>query len=716
MQPSMLLIDDIQMRTHAAHGAENEYTSTGVWSAEPASRVGVLEAAQHVSLRDNSRVIAEGGDNVVTNHYHGKSDALAILRAHARIEATHESETAAYAPRCKPGTRKSVLEDIMSWTTTRAADASAPPQLRLLWLSGPVGGGKTCIQREVVECCKKQGSLAASYFFSARRADLDNAPPFVPTIVLQLCNTVPKFQGQVEEEIKADPFIFDKSMEIQFERLITRPLEQLGTKKKKNKSMKALKSILNRKSPFLSKGRAMPRIIVIDGLDECRNNKDQVRIIDMLISALARSSFPFHIVLASRPEYDIRTKFDGLEIHHIKLEDYGCADADIELYLVDCLFHIRKRHPSASTIPSNWPSIEDVRKIVDKASGQFIYASTLITFIDNPRRDLVKMFKLAVDFHLSPYSTINPFSELDFLYALSLESTSSDVDTTMLKTLLHGIVVGGGKLETTQDLDEFFRLEPGTSATIFCDLHSIIRIPNTGSKITRHEDSGTTADPIRFYHKSLEDYLLSPTRAGKFHQTLLATHQQMFSLCVHHLLPWSLFNFDNMFFYRPAVTYATSSWIIHASYLLENGDPKKLLCSEEANSISYHIAFRPYVGESDPTFGKVVRFQSSIHETLCAEPGGCISLCEMFLRASEISKTLSLSKMREDLNKWDVAKYVEESMSASHEDWRISCSGDGISHLSQPLKSHCESLMNRVVDDSNIDIGPTATETTAGDW
>ncbi|TFK20399.1 hypothetical protein FA15DRAFT_720565, partial [Coprinopsis marcescibilis] len=461
-----------------------------------------------VQLND-TQVLAAGRDVTHTvNNLYASANLLERLRSHCTIEATHESETAAYSPRCKPGTRKTILADIMLWVTS-SPEPHDSISMALLWLSGPAGGGKTCIQREVVERCKEQGMLAASYFFSTRVAELDNSLKFVATIALQLCVAFPGLRPYVEEEIKLDPTLFDKSLEIQFERLIESPL--------------------NRQSDV---GPPIPhKVIIIDGLDECRNPQEQIRIIYLLARALAKRSLPLRVAIASRPEYDIRSTFDEPAVaavtHRIKLEDYGC-DTDIEDYLIDSLFEIRRKHPSASNIPSDWPSRVEVKKLVDKASGQFIYASTFLKFVNNPRRDLTEMFDLALNFHLSSPGSINPFTDLDLLYTIVLET--ADVDLSELKMLLHGIMVSDGMLGSTSNIDDFFGFNPGTTDRMFCDLHSIIHI----SPYMDHPK------PVQFHHKSLEDYLQASHRSGKFHQSLSTTHKQMLQRCVTNIQAWHL--------------------------------------------------------------------------------------------------------------------------------------------------------------------------------
>ncbi|TFK26917.1 hypothetical protein FA15DRAFT_666863 [Coprinopsis marcescibilis] len=569
----------------------------------------MFQGAQHFELRE-AQLTAVGRDNNTTNNYFGLAgldaaiDPMDSLHRHFAIEATHDSETAAYAPRCKPGTRVTVLTDIMGWVGSKPSisnSASIRPSA-LLWLSGPAGGGKTCIQREVVTRCQEQGILAASYFFSSRLKGLDGSRQFVSTIALQLCTAFPGIQPFIEDEIQDDPMLFEKSLEYQFERLVSRPLDRLTNPPEELQMAKPPMARPPIESPEMVAeggclsvlwGWALParrevepvkpviplpavlphKVIVVDGLDECKNPRERVRLIRLLAAALIKYSIPLKIAIASRPEYEIRSTFDDPSIaaitHRIKLEEYGC-DTDIEDYLVDSLFDIRRKHPSASAIPAEWPSREDVKKLVEKASGQFVYASTFLKFVDNPRRDLVEMFTLALNFHLAlPSGPINPFHELDLLYKFILES--ADVDATVLKPLLHGLAFLGGQFENTQQLDEFFRFKPGTSALALCDLHAIVHIPNR-----------STAKTIRFYHKSLEDYLSAPSRSGTFHQPLLDTRKHMLELCTYHLRTWRVSSpTRNLAHTRevPKCLQLAQLWVELTLQLLENDIHMDLLIS-----------------------------------------------------------------------------------------------------------------------------------------
>jgi hypothetical protein len=129
-------------------------------------------------------------------------------------------------------------------------------------------------------------------------------------------------------------------------------------------------------------------IIVIDELDECVDGKEQAHILRLIHALATRSHFPFRFVIASRPEYTIRTAFSSPPMSNhtliLRLEEYE-ADADLRLFLRAEFSHLRLVHPEP--IPTDWPSTEDENALVTKASRHFIYVSVVMKHLDNPRRN-----------------------------------------------------------------------------------------------------------------------------------------------------------------------------------------------------------------------------------------------------------------------------------------------------------------------------------------
>ena len=68
---------------------------------------------------------------------------MTILQQARALEAlaTIQSKTAIEAPKCHPETRKEIVQDIVR--RVRGSKGG------VIWFSGPAGGGKTCVMREI---------------------------------------------------------------------------------------------------------------------------------------------------------------------------------------------------------------------------------------------------------------------------------------------------------------------------------------------------------------------------------------------------------------------------------------------------------------------------------------------------------------------------------------------------------------------------------------
>ncbi|EAU83514.2 hypothetical protein CC1G_04770 [Coprinopsis cinerea okayama7 len=120
--------------------------------------------------------------NVLHNHTSVVQDPLTNLLDSCKLEATHESASAAREPKCIAGTRDEVITDVLKWAVN-------PYSKRMLYFHGPAGAGKTCIQREVADRLHEKNALGGSYFFSSR--GLDEGRPVVATLVYQVMELVP---------------------------------------------------------------------------------------------------------------------------------------------------------------------------------------------------------------------------------------------------------------------------------------------------------------------------------------------------------------------------------------------------------------------------------------------------------------------------------------------------------------------------------------------
>jgi hypothetical protein len=370
--------------------------------------------------------------------------------------------------------------------------------------------------REVARICREDDDLAGDYFFSTRVPGLDNEASFVATIVAHLIEVVPLLAPPIRQTILSMPTIFERSMQLQVERLISNHIASIPSQ------------------------TPSPRIIVVDGFDECRDQKQRERLLRLLHS-LVTPPHSFRVVMASRPELDIRTAFDLdplksiTEIVH--LEDYETS-GEIYQYLSDEFARIRRTHPAKRSIPSDWPGEPTLHALTDKSSKIWAYPSTVIKYVDNPRRHPVELLKHVLNAS-STVSSGRPFAELDAIYEIILNPP--DVDIPLMKRVLHLIIEitrfspwlyqGRPLVEqilSSTSLDKFLSLVEGTIEMTLCDLHSVLSVT---------ED--TKRPCIYFHHKSLEDYLCSSERAGDLYQSQVDTHSDILAVCMHNMELWN---------------------------------------------------------------------------------------------------------------------------------------------------------------------------------
>ncbi|KAF9470816.1 hypothetical protein BDN70DRAFT_784487, partial [Pholiota conissans] len=260
-------------------------------------------------------------------------------------------------PKCHPNTRVAVLEYLIGWIFGRN-----DPEALIMWLYGPASAGKSAILQTIAEWFAERNSLLASFFFGRSDPTRNHIKPLIPTIACQIAITIPDIKPYVEGAIEYDPFLLDKSLATQFQLLIAAPLQALVV------------------SGNLKPGS--PRLIIIDGLDECDDPKMQNMILRVIADAFRSQNLPLIFLIASRPERNIRhtfsTPLSGLW-RSVVLDRTYKPDNDIHLFLMDSFREIRTTHHDY-LIPETWPNESDIDTLIRKSSGQFIYASQVVKY------------------------------------------------------------------------------------------------------------------------------------------------------------------------------------------------------------------------------------------------------------------------------------------------------------------------------------------------
>ncbi|KDR70024.1 hypothetical protein GALMADRAFT_160180 [Galerina marginata CBS 339.88] len=446
--------------------------------------------------------IAVGGD------YHSNTrvqrrPGIEILVEGIAQGALHNSGERFDPPKCHPNTRTAVLQKIMDWLQ-KSRDPSSPD---FMWIYGPAGSGKSAIAQSFAEFCSKYGLLLGTFFFSRSAAGRNDEKRLVATISYQIALSFPEARPLIEKAIEHDPALLTRDLETQFMALVVEPVSKMpesGT-------------------PATNLG-PQPRLIIIDGLDECQDPRAQTAIIHTFTHLVTLHKLPFAILFASRAEYHIRETFSDEHIEpnlcRIALDNtLWRADGDIREFLVGRFQKIHDKHQMRLYIPQDWPPLEAIDKLVAKSSGQFIYASTVIKYVEahghrpTDRLDTILGLRSVEDG--------TPFAELDDLYRHVL-STAEDYGlvSRILGYLLLANLPNQYDTPSPRCLEDFFSLQEGDTYLALSSLHSILQIPT-------HD-----YDDITIIHASLGDFLFDRSRSGTYYLDSSLAHADLAVCCI----------------------------------------------------------------------------------------------------------------------------------------------------------------------------------------
>ena len=422
--------------------------------------------------------------------------------------AFHNSDERYDPPKCHPHTRKAVLKEITDWVKD-------PNKVALfLWLYGPAGAGKSAIAQTIVELLAKAGLLAAAFFFSRNAAGRNDKAPLVATLVYQLVTSIPEIRVHVLKTLEENPALFSHSIEAQVHALIVKPLNAVA-----NDETLAL-ILLSR-----------PRLVIVDGLDECRITSAQTQILNALSTAVKDLHIPLCFFIASRPEHDIRQAFNdqnglGSLSFSVALDYTYKPNVDIEIFLQSTFDEIKRQHPSKAQLPASWPSLEDIQWLVEKSSGQFIFASTVAKYVNSHHHWSPDRLNIILGQSNSGQET--PFAEMDRLYHLILSSVA---DIEKVKDVFAFLILQpfqNEKAKTTTMCERFLFYRPGEIHTILSDIHSIIFVPPP-------EPHDSSANVLEFFHASLTDFLLDRSRSMDLFLDQGVAYAKFTSLAIKHI-------------------------------------------------------------------------------------------------------------------------------------------------------------------------------------
>lgn len=420
---------------------------------------------------------------------------------------------------CLDGTRQQVIAEIMDWVD--GDDAR-----QICWLYAPAGFGKSAVAQTVAEMCVERKILAASFFFKRGAGSRARIAGFIPTLSYHLTLSYPETKSAIQTALRNDLTILHQSLEDQFIKLLINPIS----------------------TPDIPIRRQNGRmVVIIDALDECDDKHDVAEFIEILLRASRDHRLPFLFLVTGRAEAHISEKFAPPETHSMTyslgLHEFD-AHFDIHTFLRSRFSKISKEKSRLmQDVRQPWPSDSDIDALVEKSSGLFIFASTLIEFVTDGRG--APQAKLE--------SVLKTHNGLDPLYFQVFSAACRDDP---FEQAIGTVMLLREQLSIT-DLAYLLRLPATDILHALLGIQSILRIP---------EDNDT---PVELIHASLRDFVTDKSRSGKYFINPASRHASIVMLCLE------IMNIDagNVMIAESSVAlYACRYWCHHLSAALMEGD------------------------------------------------------------------------------------------------------------------------------------------------
>ncbi|KAF8680443.1 WD40 repeat-like protein [Rhizoctonia solani] len=363
---------------------------------------------------------------------------------------------------CTKGTRTQVLDDLAKW----ASDPDAPS---VFWMNGMAGTGKTTIAYTFSQRLEYDDLLVASFFCSRTSPECRDVNRIVPTIANQLAGYSPSFQRGLCDSLGVDPRTRSGITE-EFELLLTGPLQEMD------------------------RAKIRSQVVVIDGLDECKDREVIGEILEMTFRYA--SQLPIKFFVTSRPIPEI-VRIIGAHPGSSTVMPLH----DIETLLVSADIELCLREGLASISPDVSDAV--IKLLVEKSGVLFIYAAALLQYV-NRRRNGQDRLKSLLETPCSSWSEL-----VDPMYMGILQSASVDNEELWgresddIRMVIHMVVLAQEPIHAEtiailSNTNDHRRVEHALSLLL---------------PIIRYSESTRLASTL---HMSLQEFVFDQKRSGEY--------------------------------------------------------------------------------------------------------------------------------------------------------------------------------------------------------
>ncbi|KAG8871901.1 hypothetical protein FRB97_008221 [Tulasnella sp. 331] len=416
-------------------------------------------------------------------------------------------------PSCLDGTRVGLLDRINHWVEAWPDGSS-----RALCLKGSAGIGKSSIGATVAKEQRAFHRLGAEFYFTADQQERNEAA--VVVLARQLASwSEGKLRFDIANAVHEDSEIMRRAPQEQYRKLIQEPLETLTGPQN---------------CPTL--------IVLLDGLDEC--TKDYAsKLLESLGEGLVKLPSAVRVIITSRPELHLLAFYRSepmksqLELYPLDTEEVLQQKQDIRKYFEEKLPGMVKEWVKWSL---DWPGEERREMLVELSQGLWIYATTVARMLaDSAIRNPEKQLEAILSSHREANSEYGRNTHLDSIYSVVLARACLPTSPSSLVTLFRevlGVVLAVQAPVNVHTLASLLcpdksKLQDYTHSirtAVLAYLQAVLIVPGV-------EDDNPSRDalPIRFIHKSFEDYLIDDSRCDpRFLLNIAQLHEQMSVRCL----------------------------------------------------------------------------------------------------------------------------------------------------------------------------------------
>lgn len=416
-----------------------------------------------------------GGDQYNIDLASKEQSVQSVLTSLKPVDRTG---TGYYVQPCMAGTRSWIIDTILSWL-----DNGALPNI--LWLSGSPGAGKSAIASTLVSLLEGRSRLGSSFFCKRGDANLSDPSAFWRTVAFDLAQSDSFIAKRLVENLEArrvDPGRPD--IQSHFEHLIEDPLAE--SRRRRMEALNALDNDIdvdNKDSKTTREKLTLrPPVVVLDALDECGSDTSQSAQRQTLMNTITKWADlhpSFRLIITSRDERITRA-FRNV-CYHIVLESSNLvrpeATRDIQTFFEQRFTDIVDQYDS---LPSSWPGSSIIGQLTQRAAGLFIWAETVIRFLEQGfvKEQLDLILAGAFD---------GERNSIDQLYRQIIQLSFQNCTAGMLDTykrVVGAIVLAKAPLYC-RDLHHFLGKEEDDTAVEFVlqKLSSVIRSRHTDGRI-----------------------------------------------------------------------------------------------------------------------------------------------------------------------------------------------------------------------------------------